>query len=128
MKAGEPCLKDSTRIFVYGTLKRGCRNHDLLARANFVGEVWTVPKYLMYDCGRFPALVETEFGRPIFGELYDVPLPVLEKLDLLEDVPNQYMRGSVELEGESFAQAYFYRRSTEDCPLCDGIWKDKPQD
>lgn len=126
MKDGEPCPNREVRVFVYGTLKQGCRNHYLLTDAAFVGEVWTKPKCLMYDCGRFPALVESEQGQRVFGELYEVAPPLLAQLDLLEEVPNQYKRSTIELEDGSFAQAYFYLRSTEGCPICEGIWKEKP--
>jgi len=36
-----------TRIFVYGTLKRGGRNHHFMAGQQFVGEARTAPGYTL---------------------------------------------------------------------------------
>ena len=74
------------RVFVYGTLKRGFRNHRFLENADFVGKAYTVAAYRMLD-GRFPVLRD---GGPnlkqIGGEVYDVDDRTLAQLDDLEDV------------------------------------------
>ena len=74
------------RVFVYGTLKRGFRNHQYVENARFVGEAYTVTHYRMLD-GSFPVLRDAGSDRmPISGEVYDVDAPTLVKLDELESV------------------------------------------
>jgi gamma-glutamylaminecyclotransferase len=74
------------RVFVYGTLKRGFRNHQYVENARFVGEAYTVTHYCMLD-GRFPVLRDSGSDRmPISGEVYDVDAQTLIKLDDLESV------------------------------------------
>lgn len=91
------------RVFVYGTLKRGFRNHRFLERATFLGEAYTVARYHMLD-GHFPVLRDTGPGRmQIAGELYDVDERTLVKLDDLEDVASgmyQRIESEIALSGE----------------------------
>ena len=71
------------RVFVYGTLKRGFRNHRFLQNAVFAGKAHTLEKYRMLD-GRFPVLLETGHDlKPISGEAYDVDGDTLNKLDAI---------------------------------------------
>lgn len=74
------------RVFVYGTLKRGFRNHHFLEKAGFVGEAHTVAPYRMLD-GRFPVLRDSgPDRRPVSGEVYEIDAPTLIALDDLESV------------------------------------------
>ncbi len=43
-------------LFVYGTLKRGCRNHRHLAGQAFVGPARTAPGFTLYDLGGYPGI------------------------------------------------------------------------
>ena len=77
------------RVFVYGTLKRGFRNHRFLEAAAYVGEAYTVKAYRMLD-GRFPVLRDAgPHPQPVAGEVYDVDDGTLAKLDELEDVASR---------------------------------------
>lgn len=74
------------RVFVYGTLKRGYRNHRFLKAATFVGEAHTLTSYRMLD-GRFPVLRDAGPGcMQISGEVYDVDEETLSALDDLEGI------------------------------------------
>lgn len=74
------------RVFVYGTLKRGFRNHRFLEAASFVGEAYTAALYRML-VGRFPVLRDSGPGRmPVSGEVYEIDVPTLIALDDLESV------------------------------------------
>ena len=74
------------RVFVYGSLKRGFRNHQYVENARFVGEAYTVTHFRMLD-GSFPVLRDAGADRmPISGEVFDVDAPTLVKLDELESV------------------------------------------
>ena len=78
------------RVFVYGTLKRGFPLHDIgLAGATFLGAYRTVEPYPMLIAGpRFAPMMLDQPGRGVrvSGELYEVPLDQLEKLDAIESV------------------------------------------
>lgn len=85
------------RVFVYGTLKRGFRNHHFLERANFVDEAHTVAAYRMLD-GRFPVLRDSGPDRmTVSGEVYEIDVPTLVALDDLESVTSR-MYDRVEID------------------------------
>ena len=93
-----------TRIFVYGTLKRGLENHGWMRGQVFVAEAWSQPLYQMHDLGGYPGLTEADEdgGVAIQGEIWDV------------DADGEYELRPICLQppwdGES-VQAYFYLRS-----------------
>ena len=111
-------------LFIYGTLKRGERNHRLLVGASFVGEAVTEPRYRLHDCGAHPALVEDETnGRAIRGEVYLVGPATLRRLDLLEDAPDLYELRPVRLQNFTPpVWTYLYRQDVSDLPECDDSW------
>jgi gamma-glutamylcyclotransferase (GGCT)/AIG2-like uncharacterized protein YtfP len=75
-----------TRVFVYGTLKRGGENHHWIEAQRSVGPARTRPVYRMFDLGGYPGLVRHPQGVSIEGELWDVDPAGLARLDVLEDV------------------------------------------
>jgi len=60
-------------VFVYGTLKRGFYNHEVLETSQFIGKAITKNKY------------------PMINDL------TLEKLDILEDFPDFYTRDYIQV-------------------------------
>jgi len=97
------------QLFVYGTLKRGCRNHSRLRAAAFLGEAWTAPGYTLVDCGSYPGLVRAEGSEGVCGELYQFDTSLLAALDAFEDAPGEYLRVSIQLKDGGEAQTYLYR-------------------
>jgi gamma-glutamylaminecyclotransferase len=80
-------------VFVYGSLKRGFRNHGLLANCEFVGAGLTEARYRLINLGPYPALVETaDEPLSITGELYRIDRATLSTLDRLEDEGVLYRR------------------------------------
>ncbi|MDD3180269.1 MAG: gamma-glutamylcyclotransferase [Opitutaceae bacterium] len=76
-----------TRVFVYGTLKRGGGNHGFLARQRFVGEARTHPGYVLYSLGDYPGMVQEATDQVgVTGELWEIDDSVLQQLDELEGV------------------------------------------
>ena len=73
------------RIFVYGTLKRGLLNHQLIANSRFLGPAATTERFRMI-ADSFPVLLSYPDGLPVAGELYDVDAETRERLDRLERV------------------------------------------
>jgi len=78
-------------VFVYGTLKRGFGNHNLLKRSSFLGAAKTKEKYLM-TCNSIPYLSDETKIAPVSGELYLVKEVTLKALDFLEGHPTFYQR------------------------------------
>jgi gamma-glutamylcyclotransferase (GGCT)/AIG2-like uncharacterized protein YtfP len=111
------------RVFVYGTLRAGERNHRLLNGAAFVGLARTEPRFRMVDLGHFPAIVAGG-STPIEGEVYEVDGAMLARLDQLEGHPRFYTRTPIPLADGSEALAYLLRPTqVEGRPLiASGNW------
>jgi gamma-glutamylaminecyclotransferase len=99
----------TTRIFVYGSLRRGERANGLLADATFVGEARTAVGFTLYDLGSFPGVVRCG-DRAVLGELYEVDDATLERLDRYEGHPHFYLRQAIDLEGGARAETYLLRK------------------
>lgn len=97
------------RVFAYGTLKRGLKNHHLMARARFIGVATSVPHYRMI-AGDYPVLFEDGAGLlPVSGELFEVDDATLIELDKLESVGDLYDRKTVAIAlGERVTDAFIY--------------------
>lgn len=100
-------------IFVYGTLKRGCKNHRQLAGQTFVGEARTVAGYRLYDLGDYPGMVADETDTAgVTGEVWSVDAIALARLDAFECVyEGLYRRVAVSLVapfGDVAVETYLY--------------------
>ena len=119
----EPILavRSDTLVFVYGTLKRGHRNHHWLADAIELGAA-ELPGALLHDLGPFPMAIAGD-GR-VMGELYAVTKPCLERLDRLEGYPRLYGRHRMALMDGRTAWVYLGRpRQVRHVPpISSGLW------
>jgi gamma-glutamylaminecyclotransferase len=96
------------RLFVYGSLMQGEREHERLAGATFVGLARTVPEYTLVDLGPYPALVEK--GRvSVAGEVYLIDKKQRFSLDVKMECPVLFRRIEVRLEDGSRAETYAMR-------------------
>jgi gamma-glutamylaminecyclotransferase len=76
-----------TRVFVYGTLKRGGDNHHYIAYQQFLGAARTTAGYTLYSLGDYPGMVRAPADTAgVVGELWAVDAACLQQLDLLEGV------------------------------------------
>lgn len=111
----------ATLLFLYGTLKRGQRNHALLAGQEYLGPASTPPRFVLYHCGPYPGLVLADNeGVAVDGELWRVDDETLRRLDTLEQVPTVFDRREISLpdrDGPVFA--YFYVKDTRGFPRCE---------
>lgn len=94
-----------TRVFVYGTLRTGERNHDLLAGAARLGADRTPTRYTLVDLGAYPAAVAGG-STAIVGEVFEVDAATLARLDRLEGHPHLYQRTTVRLTSRRGAVMY----------------------
>jgi len=81
---------ERNKVFVYGTLKRGCRNHRFLRGARFLGEA-ALADFAMYRVASYPGIVPFP-GERVTGEVYEVDARTLQRLDMLEDEGELYER------------------------------------
>jgi gamma-glutamylaminecyclotransferase len=110
-----------TRVFVYGTLKRGGDNHPYIAYQQFLGPARTPPGYTLYSLGDYPGMVRTpEDTAGVNGELWAVDDACLQQLDLLEGVAEGlYERVSLKLAAPADVgpvETYLYLRSVAGRP------------
>lgn len=116
-----------TRLFVYGTLKRGCSNHALLKGQRLVGQARTGVGYALYELEGYPGLVRTGGrGERVSGEVWEVDDDRLARLDEFEGTgEGLYRRDAVILDApfdRDRVEAYFYLRSLEGRRKLSGDW------
>lgn len=104
------------KVFVYGTLMKGCQNHRLLKNETFVG-VGKIQNYGMYNVTPLYPGVVPENGASVLGEVYDVSEKALEILDKFEGEGSLYIRKTVSVEtanGTMEAYTYLWNRAVND--------------
>lgn len=70
------------RLFVYGTLMKGQRAHDLLENSKYLGNA-TLKGYKKLDLTYYPGIVK-EKNSIVEGELYEVEEQIKSKIDIYE--------------------------------------------
>ena len=94
-----------SKIFVYGSLRKGGGLHPALNSSECLGTFKTKPMYSLYSLGAFPALVADGLTS-VVGELYEVTNDVLSTLDRIEGHPHFYIRTPITLENGLEAEVY----------------------
>jgi len=116
----------SQLVFVYGSLKRGFALHELLQGQLYLGNAVTEPLYRLFNLGSYPGLVEWPEGLAIRGEVYQVDLECLSRLDEVEGVAERlYVRRRILLQTEfesSDVQAWFWLNAVRGLNDCGEQW------
>ena len=90
-------------VFVYGTMRRGQRNHARLCGARLLKQTHTAGRFHLWSrrtANGYPAPIAIPNGtKHVLGELYLVPGPVLADLDRAEGHPYVYERRHVRIDG-----------------------------
>ncbi len=72
---------------------KNCYNHEhYLSGQKYLGRA-VLPGFALYKLGSFPGIIPAE-GKRVRGEVYEINLEVLERLDCLEDNGGLYTRQS----------------------------------
>ena len=61
----------NTKLFVYGTLKKGYGNHYIIKKAKYLGDFISIDRFDMSGYG-FPEIYPNNSGKKIKGEVYDL--------------------------------------------------------
>lgn len=84
------------KVFVYGTLMSNGHNHQYYLQGHkYLGQA-ILSGYALYNLGSYPGVVADETGQ-VLGELYEIDLKTLRRLDILEGNGSLYIRQPVEV-------------------------------
>jgi gamma-glutamylcyclotransferase (GGCT)/AIG2-like uncharacterized protein YtfP len=111
------------KVFVYGTLKKGYRNHRLLEGSNYIGE-GKISGYDLYDLGSFPGIIRGK--GEVVGEIYEIDQETLKRVDMLESEGQLYSRVPVEVSQNGKmvkAATYVFNRSVNNAHRIEKEWR-----
>jgi len=119
-------MENQHLIFVYGTLRTGHSNHQLLGAAHCYGVGRTRDNFAMYIISGYPYVTSAEPRYPIVGELYAVDDRMLERLDKVEGHPHYYVRRKVVVDvGDEEFSAWMYLRDPPGSLLPSGDYNER---
>lgn len=95
------------RLFAYGSLLEGERDHSLLEGATKLGPATTKAAYRLVDLGPYAALIPGQYA--IEGELYEVDLEMRGRIDVVKEHPVLFQRQRVDLADGTEADAYLMK-------------------
>lgn len=95
----------TVRLFVYGLLLQGEREHALLEGAQPLGEIQTAPEHTLVDLSFYPVLL-VGGSVAVLGELYSVSRELRFKLDVHHQCPALFRRVTVNLADGTRAETY----------------------
>lgn len=120
----DPVIGESVVVFVYGSLKKGYKQHAMIGQGKFLETVETAPNYLLYDLGPYPGMIEVHKGegRKIEGEIYR--LTPEEYKNLNKHVPYGFKNREIEVIGVDLPQiiALIYKQGIDRFPDCGTSW------
>ena len=115
-------------LFLYGTLKRGHRRHDLLGGSVLVQPQVHAPGYTLVDAGGYPGMIQAPSAAHfVEGEVFLVGPETLAVLDNYEDLASgEYRRATVcvlDARGVPLrVHAYLYQWASDALPAIGSRW------
>lgn len=97
------------KLFVYGTLKRGGKLHNVLGNSDYLGDYQTEKRWVLADFGPYPGLIPGE--DEVKGELYEVDAVTLKRIDRVEGAPTLFNRSHVNIrpvDGDDYQSVETY--------------------
>jgi gamma-glutamylaminecyclotransferase len=114
------------RLFVYGTLLPGERDHALLGDAVLLGEAHSEPRFQLVELNVYAALIP-DGSVAVRGELYALSLEDRRRIDVARQVPILFQRVTIRLadgtEAETYAMSADQVRGKR--RLAHGDWKQR---
>ncbi|RPF52243.1 gamma-glutamylcyclotransferase [Aquisalibacillus elongatus] len=118
------------KLFVYGTLRKGERNHDFLKQATLISEQSWTEGFLIDTGYDYPAMV-IDSDNLVYGEVYEIDSETLAKVDALEGYKddsehNHYMRSKRMIYsdvGSMEAYVYYYHHSSQHEKVPHNDWR-----
>lgn len=105
--------EETVLVFVYGSLKRGFENEDLLYTAKSLGKAKTVKKYplVVKKNKHYPYLIKKEgVGNFVEGELYRIKKDELKTLDKFEG--KEFSRDKIKIIKKTPNRKRFLEKAT----------------
>ena len=102
---GVSALEKPCRLFIYGTLLPGERDHALLSGAEHLGPASTEPLFQLVEVGAYAALI-TDGKVSVHGELYATDLQTRRQIDVARQVPILFQRAAIRLADGTSVEAY----------------------
>lgn len=119
-------------VFVYGSLKRGFRNHHVMNQsAGRCAGTAVLTGYGLHSVysGAFPGIVRRDNRYKVHGELFSIPAERLPRMDAFEGVPSLYTRERVRVRSgkrKFWAWVYVFARTAElGKRVPGGRWKER---
>jgi gamma-glutamylaminecyclotransferase len=119
--------QNATKLFVYGTLRRGEPAHALLGNARLVGRARTDACFTLVDAGGYPGMVAGGHTK-VTGEIYEIDPAAWPELDRYEEAPEVYERVQLVVEGHVVGAYLLRARHAAGKPVIEsGDWSGQPR-
>ena len=120
-------MKNTCRVAVYGSLKQGFFNHELLGYSTHIDSGF-ISGFKMFDLELFPAIIRSPNDK-IFVEIYEVEADTLADLDELEsykedDLENSFYKRICIVSRWGPIMLYVYNKSLKNAQeVIGGNWE-----
>ena len=106
----------SNKLFVYGTLKEGFPLNHCMDGAKYLGPAITKKAKFALDTANemYPGIILGKYR--IKGDLYEINEDILERLDVVEGVPELFERATIRIKDHK-DPVYVYIASDRLCKL-----------
>ncbi len=114
-----------TRVFIYGSLKKGFYNHQRcnMDKAQFIINT-VIHNAKLFSLGSYPAVIlDGEEADIVYGEIYDIPDDVFKPIQQME-IGAGYSQRTISINDENVEIFVFDQDSSGFKRVVDGNWTD----